>query len=81
MEQSSCKSKLEARDPKIYAVWKKTRAWSIKGMNGYLKELGAKYRREFFESQVKDEGKTFMLKRIKFISASDLFNLEYCNPP
>ncbi len=64
-EVSNILQKLEARDPKIYAIWKKTRAWSIKGMNQYLKELGAKYRREFFESEVKDEGKKIVAELLK----------------
>lgn len=56
-EVSEVLQKLEARERVIYALWKKTRAWSVKGMNGYLKELGVRYKREFFESEVKDEGK------------------------
>lgn len=64
-EVSEVLQKLEARERSVYALWKKTRAWSIKGMNGYLKELGVHYKREFFESEVKDEGKKIVAELLK----------------
>lgn len=64
-EVSEVLQKLEARERAIYALWKKTRAWSIKGMNVYLKELGVHYKREFFESEVKDEGKKIVAELLK----------------
>ena len=64
-EVSEVLQKLESRDKVVHTLWKKTRAWSIKGMNGYLKELGARYKREFFENEVKDEGKKIVAELLK----------------
>ena len=56
-EQSfEMQKKLEARDKSIWPLFKKTRAWSIKGFDRVFKELGLKLSHTFYEQDVKDAG-------------------------
>ncbi len=43
-----------AEDPEIVALWKKTRQWSLEGFNQIYDQLGEKFDRIYFESDVED---------------------------
>ena len=44
------------RDPKILALWKKTRQWSLEGFTQIYSQLDESFDRIYFESEVEDPG-------------------------
>jgi len=45
-----------AKDPDIVALWKKTRGWSLEGFEQIYDQLGEKFDRIYFESDVEEQG-------------------------
>ncbi|MDD5043896.1 MAG: arginine--tRNA ligase [Patescibacteria group bacterium] len=56
-EVAQIQQKLEAGDKKLNTLWKKTRQWSLKEFKDIYKELGVKFDRYYFESEVEKPGK------------------------
>jgi arginyl-tRNA synthetase len=44
------------RDPEVVALWKKTRQWSLEGFEQIYDQLGEKFDRLYFESEVEETG-------------------------
>jgi arginyl-tRNA synthetase len=44
------------KDPDVVALWKKTREWSLEGFNQIYDQLGEKFDRIYFESEVEEPG-------------------------
>jgi arginyl-tRNA synthetase len=51
------KQKIEAREGEEYALWKKTRLWSIANFAAVYADLGIKFTDTLYESELVDEGK------------------------
>ncbi|MFN2305202.1 MAG: arginine--tRNA ligase, partial [Anaerolineales bacterium] len=45
-----------AKDPDLVALWKKTRQWSLEGFEQIYDQLGEKFDRIYFESEVEEPG-------------------------
>jgi arginyl-tRNA synthetase len=45
-----------AKDPELVALWKKTRQWSLEGFEQIYDQLGEKFDRIYFESEVEEPG-------------------------
>lgn len=56
MQVSAVQLKLEARDKGWMKLWQETRRWSIEEMNRIFQELGVSIDRQYFESEVVEEG-------------------------
>ncbi len=48
--------KLEHHDPALEKIWRKTRAWSLRGFDQIYKVLGVEFDVHYFESEVRDQG-------------------------
>lgn len=58
--------KIESKsDKKINDLWKKTRQLSIKSWDRIYKELGTKFDRHYFESELEESGKKFSQELLK----------------
>jgi arginyl-tRNA synthetase len=68
LEVTKIMQEIESRSGDIYALWKETRNWSIDYFASIYKELGVKFEKTFYESEVIDEGlemvKTMLAKNI-----------------
>ena len=53
------------KDPKLMALWKETRQWSLDEFKGIYRELGVSFDVRFFESQVEEEGVRIVKKMLK----------------
>jgi len=53
---SEVQRKLEAKSPGWIKIWQETRRWSIAEMSEIFQELGVAIKRQYFESEVLDEG-------------------------
>jgi len=51
------KQKIEAREGEEYALWQKTRLWSIANFAAVYADLGVKFTDTLYESELVDEGK------------------------
>ncbi len=60
-----------AKDPEIVALWKKTRQWSLEGFNQIYDQLGEKFDRIYFESDVEDPGVALVEQMIEKGIAQD----------
>ena len=49
-------SRWNAKDPDIVALWKQTRQWSLEGFEQIYDQLGEKFDRIYFESDVEESG-------------------------
>ena len=54
--------KIESRSGFYYKLWRKTRTWSIDGLAKIYKELGVKFDRIFYESDVIEKGLDMVAK-------------------
>ena len=57
--------KIESRKGKEYELWKETRGWSIKQFDNIYRELGVKFTRIFYESELMEIGRKMVDKLIK----------------
>ena len=53
------------KDKKLNALWKKTRKLSLDSLEGVYKELGTKFDRYYFESEMEKQGKELSLELLK----------------
>lgn len=56
IEVTKVMQEIESRQGEIYLLWKETRDWSIAYFASIYKELGIKFARTFYESEVISEG-------------------------
>jgi arginyl-tRNA synthetase len=59
------------KDPDVVALWKKTREWSLEGFNQIYDQLGEKFDRIYFESEVEEPGVELVEQLIKKGIAQD----------
>ena len=59
------------KDPDVVALWKKTRKWSLEGFNQIYDQLGEKFDRIYFESEVEEPGIELVEQLIKKGIAQD----------
>ena len=59
------------KDPDVVALWKKTREWSLEGFNQIYDQLGEKFDRIYFESEVEEPGVELVERLIKKGIAQD----------
>jgi arginyl-tRNA synthetase len=59
------------KDPDVVALWKKTREWSLEGFNQIYDQLGEKFDRIYFESEVEEPGIELVEQLIKKGIAQD----------
>lgn len=59
------------RDPEIVALWEKTRQWSLEGFQQIYEQLGEKFDRIYFESEVENPGVKLVEKMIEEGIAQD----------
>jgi len=52
------------KDPSVFKLWKETREWSVNFYKEFEKQLGVRYDRYYFESEVASLGKEIVLKNI-----------------
>ncbi|MBU4216322.1 arginine--tRNA ligase [Candidatus Parcubacteria bacterium] len=57
--------KIETREGEEYALWQKTREWSIEGFENLYNDLGIKFDHIFYESEYIDQGRTMVNELIK----------------
>ena len=57
--------KLEEGDKKLTALWKKTRAWSLRQFKDIYKDLGVRFDVWYFESAVENPGKKIVKELLK----------------
>jgi arginyl-tRNA synthetase len=55
----------DEKDPDVVALWKKTRKWSIDGFDQIYEQLGVKFDKVYFESEVEESGKVVVEELIK----------------
>ncbi len=55
----------DSRDPKIVALWEKTRQWSLDGFDQIYRALNVRFDHLYFESDVEDSGKEIVDKLIE----------------
>lgn len=60
-----------ARDPEIIDLWKQTRQWSLEGFDQIYAQLGEKFDRIYFESEVEEAGTELVMQLIKDGLAQD----------
>lgn len=60
LEVTKIMQEIESRQGENYSLWKETRTWSINYFASIYKELGIKFERIFYESEVIDEGLTMV---------------------
>jgi len=61
-----------ARDPEVVSLWKKTRRWSLEGFEQIYDQLGEKFDRIYFESEVEEPGVKLVEEMVKSGLAEDL---------
>lgn len=61
-----------ARDPEVVTLWEKTRQWSLEGFKEIYDQLGEKFDRIYFESEVEDPGVKLVEEMVKSGLAEDL---------
>jgi arginyl-tRNA synthetase len=61
-----------ARDPEVVSLWKKTRQWSLEGFEQIYDQLGEKFDRIYFESEVEEPGVKLVEEMVKSGLAEDL---------
>ena len=61
-----------AKDPEVVALWKKTRQWSLEGFEQIYDQLGEKFDRIYFESEVEEPGVKLVEAMVKSGLAEDL---------
>ena len=54
----------DEKDPKIVALWKRTRQWSMEAFNEVYELLGIKFDKVYFESEVEESGKEIVKQLI-----------------
>ena len=54
----------DKKDPEIFALWQKTREWSLEAFNEIYDILGIEFDRIYFESEFEDSGKEIVQKLI-----------------
>lgn len=64
-EVEKFQKKLEARDKKLWPLFKQTRQWSLDGFKKVFKELKVKHHKVFYEKDVKPAGQRFVDKLLK----------------
>lgn len=64
-EVSQVQQKLESGDKGLVALWKKTRKWSLDEFNAIYKELGIKFKQNYFESEMEKPGKGLVKELLK----------------
>jgi arginyl-tRNA synthetase len=52
-------------DPKLMPLWKKTREWSLEEFRNIYSELGIAFDAWFYESEVEERGKQFVMNALK----------------
>jgi arginyl-tRNA synthetase len=57
--------KIEARQGEEYALWEKTRQWTIAQLEAIYKELGVEFDHVFYESEYIDDGKKLIPELVK----------------
>jgi arginyl-tRNA synthetase len=55
-EVAELQKRLETKDPEIYALFEKTKKWSLNGFDEIQKELKTLHEKVFFESDIKENG-------------------------
>ena len=50
----------DRRDPEVVELWVKSRQWSLDGFEQMYRQLGVRFDRVYFESEVEDHGKTLV---------------------
>ncbi len=68
LEVTKVMQEIESRQGEIYLLWKETRDWSIEYFASIYKELGIKFARTFYESEVITEG----LAMVKSLRAKNI---------
>lgn len=61
----SLNKKVYASDPDVMILYRIGRAWSLEYFEGLYERLGSNFDRYFFESEVEDQGKKFVLAYLK----------------
>lgn len=64
-------SRWDQQDPKVVALWQQTRQWSLEGFYHIYDQLGEKFDRIYFESEVEESGKQLVENLIKSGMAVD----------
>jgi arginyl-tRNA synthetase len=57
--------KWEEGDKKIVSLWKKMNSWALKGMTETYEKIGLTYDKEYYESQLYQQGKTIVLDGVR----------------
>jgi len=57
--------KIYARDPSIYSIYRETRQWSLDYFDSIYKRVYTHYDRYYFESEVYESGKKYVLEALK----------------
>ncbi len=70
-EIQSINKQLYSRDPKVIALWEKTRTWSLDYFESIYKRLGTKFDGYFFESEVEKRGEELVRDNIDKIFERD----------
>lgn len=65
LEVSKIMQEIESRQGEHYNLWKETRDWSINYFDSIYKELGVKFERIFYESELIEEGLIIVEKMIE----------------
>ncbi len=53
------------KDPEIYGLYQKTRQWSLDYFDTIYKRVGSRFDRYYFESEVYEAGRTYVLEGLK----------------
>lgn len=64
-EVSEIQRKLEAGDKELMKLWKETRKWSLSEFKEIFSDLGTKIERQYFESEVVDDGQKIVDELLK----------------
>ncbi len=64
-EVSDVQRKLEAGDKELTKLWKETRKWSLAEFNHIFAEFGTKIARQYFESEVVEDGQKIVEELLK----------------
>lgn len=54
----------EAKDPEVYGLWQKTRQWSLDGFNEIYSQMGIRFDKIYYESQMEKPAKAFVAELI-----------------
>ncbi|MDP3989912.1 MAG: arginine--tRNA ligase [archaeon] len=57
--------KWEMKDPEVRALWKKMNAWVLKGFAETYKRFGISFEKEYFESELYEQGKEVVFEGLK----------------